>query len=384
MEDGLLRPGRSFLDYGCGRGDDVRFVEEAGIGSSGWDPAHRNESQPQKADVVNLGYVANVIEDSAERAHTLRSAWGLAKDLLIVAARLDGPSTGSDEDGSFTSKGTFQKYFTQDELRGWIESELSMRVVAARPGVFYVFRDDLEAQRLIASRMRARVERPTVRQADALYEENRTTLELLEAFYADRGRLPRGPEALEFASLTETFGTLRQAWWVVRRATGEEAWERIQKVRMQDLLVNIALSTFGGRPKFGQLPNEMQGDVRAHLRSYKRACAFADKLLVLTGRQSALEYSVLRAEVGRLTRRGFTCPLHEIGDLPPLLRTYEGCGRVLAGEPFDVTDVTLGISESVVLYHVHHAASTSHGGLRGSVVVDLQAREVTFRRDATE
>ena len=384
MEDGLLRQGKSFFDYGCGRGDDVRFVEAAGIESRGWDPVHRNESQLLKADVVNLGYVTNVIEDSAERGQTLRSAWGLANELLVVAARLYGPSSGSEEDGSYTSKGTFQKYFTQEELRGWIEAELQKKVVAARPGVFYVFRDDTEAQRLIARRMRARVERPTVRQADALYEENRGALECLEAFYLERGRLPRGPETLEHEGLAGRFGTLRQAWWVVRKATGEEAWERVRKVRMQDLLVQIALSSFGERPRFGQLPSEMQSDVRDHLSSYKRACAFADKLLQLTGKPSALEYAILHSEVGQLADGGLVVPIQEVGDLPPLLRTYEGCGRVLAGEPFDVTHVSLGVEGFFVAYQVHHASNTSHGGTKGVVLADLGRRTVEFVRKQSE
>src|SRR5258708_35256577 len=87
MADRLLLPGASFFDYGCGRGDDVRLLISLGYEASGWDPVHRPDTLPRSADVVNLGYVINVIEDSAERGEVLRSAWGLAKKLLVVAAR---------------------------------------------------------------------------------------------------------------------------------------------------------------------------------------------------------------------------------------------------------------------------------------------------------
>ena len=56
---------------------------------SGWDPVHEPDTDRQPADVVNLGYVVNVIEDREERAKTLRSAWTLATGVLIVSARLD-------------------------------------------------------------------------------------------------------------------------------------------------------------------------------------------------------------------------------------------------------------------------------------------------------
>ena len=39
LADGLIRPEVSVLDYGCGRGDDVRHLGLRGVRSRGWDPA---------------------------------------------------------------------------------------------------------------------------------------------------------------------------------------------------------------------------------------------------------------------------------------------------------------------------------------------------------
>src|SRR5438874_2377314 len=86
---GLIAPNTSVFDYGCGKGDDIAMLVAAGITCSGWDPVHRPHVEPVKADVVNLGYVINVIEDADERAKVLRHAWSLAQRVLLVSARLD-------------------------------------------------------------------------------------------------------------------------------------------------------------------------------------------------------------------------------------------------------------------------------------------------------
>jgi hypothetical protein len=67
LEYGMLRAGTTFFDYGCGQGSDVRGLTSLGHRAEGWDPVHRSEIAKREADVVNLGYVLNVIEDPAER-----------------------------------------------------------------------------------------------------------------------------------------------------------------------------------------------------------------------------------------------------------------------------------------------------------------------------
>lgn len=69
------------------------------------------------ADVVNLGYVINVVEDPAERAATLKHAWDLACRLLVVSAQvlMSRPVKTTVEfgDGVLTGRGTFQKFYQQ-------------------------------------------------------------------------------------------------------------------------------------------------------------------------------------------------------------------------------------------------------------------------------
>jgi DNA phosphorothioation-associated putative methyltransferase len=88
VRDGLLRSGWTIFDYGCGHGDDLRVLSERGYVCSGWDPVLRPNGTRTAADVVNLGYVVNVIEDPSERAEALIDAWTLSRELLVVAARV--------------------------------------------------------------------------------------------------------------------------------------------------------------------------------------------------------------------------------------------------------------------------------------------------------
>ena len=89
LDDGLLSRKTTFFDYGCGRGGDLKRLHKMGVSVAGWDPAFFPDEERIAADVVNLGYVVNVIEDLEERAVSLCGAWELAQKLLIVAARLD-------------------------------------------------------------------------------------------------------------------------------------------------------------------------------------------------------------------------------------------------------------------------------------------------------
>ena len=124
LRDGLLESSRTFFDYGCGHGQDVAMLTEMDFGASGWDPVHRPDGERKQADIVNLGYVINVIEDPKERAQVVRRAWDLCTTALTVAAQVEFAAPAKVQafhgDGILTSRGTFQKYFNQYELRDYL------------------------------------------------------------------------------------------------------------------------------------------------------------------------------------------------------------------------------------------------------------------------
>ena len=140
LRDGLLDKAACLFDYGCGRGEDVALLISEGLACAGWDPAYHPDAPREPADVVNLGYVINVVEDPAERAATLKQSWNLARRLLVVSAQVlmsgRGKTTVEFGDGVLTGRGTFQKFYQQDELKAYLEEQLGTDALPAAPGVF--------------------------------------------------------------------------------------------------------------------------------------------------------------------------------------------------------------------------------------------------------
>ena len=135
LRDGLINPSLSVYDYGCGHGRDVQLLTERGITTQGWDPVFFPDQVRRPSDVVNFGYVINVIEAPEERAATVRTAWELCRRLLIVSAQVLVPGRGQAQvefgDGVLTGRGTFQKFFGQVELKTYIESVLEAEAIPA-------------------------------------------------------------------------------------------------------------------------------------------------------------------------------------------------------------------------------------------------------------
>ena len=140
----------SVLDYGCGKGDDMRELEAHGIDISGWDPVHCPDGDLVNSDIVNLGFVVNVIEDKDERTETLKRAWDYADKILIVSVMIAGETFLRQftpyKDGIITSRNTFQRYYTQSEIRSYIETTLHENAIAVGQGIFIVFKDKVEEQ----------------------------------------------------------------------------------------------------------------------------------------------------------------------------------------------------------------------------------------------
>ena len=335
VHDGLIHPERTFFDYGCGRGDDLLRLHKMGIPVSGWDPAFFPDEERSSADIVNLGYVVNVVEDPAERIVVLTAAWELAKKVLIVSARLDWEANEAcvdfQGDGIVTGKRTFQKFFTQEELRQWIEQALDRRPVAAAPGIFYVFRDEGQAHSFAVSRVSRHPRIPDSEQCQKLVCGHKELVEPLMKFVTERGRLPVDKELGIAAQLTDVFGSVARAFSLLRRATTADRWDSIRQERRADVLVYLALAAFPKRPRFSALPEELRHDIRAFFGSYKSGCAEANTLLFSTGDHDAVDRACRAATVGKLLPDALYVHHTAVEHLPPVLRVYEGCGRQLTG-----------------------------------------------------
>ncbi len=384
LQDNLIHAERTFFDYGCGRGDDLLRLQKMGIAVSGWDPAFFPDEERSPADVVNLGYVVNVVEDPDDRLVVLAAAWQLARKLLIVSARLDWEATDAavdfQGDGIVTGRRTFQKFFTQEELRTWIERVLGRRPVAAAPGIFYVFRDEADEQSFAIDRVSRRRRTPGIDDCRELVADHEDLLEPLIAFFTDRGRLPATGELPAAPQLAHHFGSVARAFSMLRRATGPDRWDAVRDQARADLLVYLALAAFPRRPRLGALPEALRLDVRAFFGSYKSGCAAADTLLFSAGDQDAVDRACRGAPVGKLLPDALYVHHTAVGHLPPLLRVYEGCGRQLAGEVNGLTLVKLSRRRPRVSYLVYESFDrVAHPALQTSIVADLKALRLHYR-----
>ena len=385
LDDGILNPDMSVFDYGCGLGDDLRLLAKRGIMGAGWDPVHRPAQERHRAPVVNLGYVVNVIEDPAERREALRNAWGLTENVLIVSGRLsmDARSLCESEDyadGIVTTRGTFQKFFDQQELRNWIDQNLEAQSVPAAPGVFYVFRHEHDRTQFVASRFRRRLATPRLNRSSKLFNEHQNLLEPLMDFFRDRGRIPLYDELSNADQLIGVFGSIRRAFRVVLTATTPAEWDPITAERTNDLLVYLALSQFDGRPTFRRLPRLLQGDVKAFFSNYRKACASADEILFSLGRPDVIASACQNSLIGKLTPTALYVHDSAMNDLSPVLRLYEGCARGYLGQVDGANLAKLYRNEPRISYLSYpEFDSEPHPALRFSITVNLQTFQVKSR-----
>ena len=384
LEDGLISTDTSFFDYGCGRGGDLKRLHKMGVAVSGWDPAFFPDEERTPADVVNLGYVVNVIEDPEERAVALYAAWDLAQKLLVVSARLEweartvaGDFQG---DGVVTSKRTFQKFYAQDELRDWIQAVTGQRCVAAAPGIFYVFRNSADEQAFNAIRLTRPRRVPAVPLGEEDFKRHQNVLEPLMEFVSQRGRLPSDVELDITPEIVKTFGSLARAFALVRRITGPDQWEAIRHERRDDLLVYLALAAFGKRPTLSQLPDSIRYDIRAFFDTYKAARAEADRLLFSTGDQETINRACGQAPVGKILPDALYVHHSALPHLQPSLRVYEGCGKQLAGTVEGMTLVKLSRQRPRVSYLVYPDFDrVGHPALSEAFIADLSALDLHHR-----
>lgn len=385
LADQVLTPQHSVFDYGCGRGDDVRYLAALGYTVDGWDPTHRPDPQPQPADIVNLGYVVNVIEDINERAAALCQAWEITRHTLVVSARLTWDARDlvgrPHSDGLVTRTGTFQKFFEQSELGQWIEQVVGVQPFAAAPGVFYLFRDPAAAQQFLSTRVYTY--RPRVQiDPHALYEAHRDALAPLLEFLTVHARPPKLGEldASADESIREALGSIGRALQLIRRVTDDQAWEQIRIHRRNELLIYIAMSRFGRRPRFGQLSRTLAADIKALFGSYQSACTQADRLLLACGDPAIILVSARSSKVGKQTPSALYVHRNALGSLPPVLRVYEACARVLAGTVEHANLIKLSINEPKISYLSYpRFERDAHPCLANAVTVNLRRLSIDWR-----
>jgi DNA phosphorothioation-associated putative methyltransferase len=315
----------------------------------------------------------------------LRAAWSLTRSLLVVSGRLTWDARGLTGrplgDGLLTRTGTFQKFYEQAELASWIENTLDVHAHAAAPGIFYVFRDPSAAQQFLATRVH--VYRPRVHiDPHEVYEQHKDRLAPLLEFLTAHARTPRPGELTpdQEADLHDAFPRVGRAVQLLHHVTEAGHWDRIAAQRRAELLIYIALSRFGHRPRFSQLPPTLAADIRTLFGTYQKACAQADRLLLAAGDQTKIYISARSSRIGKQTPSALYIHRDALAELPPLLQVYEGCARVLAGTIPTANMIKLSVAQPQVSYLTYPGfVRDAHPILAGAVTVNLSKLTVEWR-----
>jgi DNA phosphorothioation-associated putative methyltransferase len=384
LESSLFSPESTFFDYGCGHGGDVNRMTEQGYISCGWDPYYAPDTPRIAADIVNIGFVINVIEHQSERREALIQAWELTQKVLLVAAQvlISDIKRGviAYGDGIITNRNTFQKYYEQEELKVYIDQVLGVDAIPVALGVYFVFRDEAEAELFRASRFRSRATTPKIRLCVQRFEEYQELLTPLMNFMTERGRMPIKGELPQEGEIAAEFGSLRRAFNVIIQATDSEEWQAIADKRRQDLMVYLALCNFSRRPRLRQLAPAVQEDILGLYSSYKQACIDADLMLKSLGNTELIIKRCQESKVGKKLPNSLWVHISALQAVDPLLRLYEGCASRTIGRLEEANVIKFHLQTPKISYLFYPDFDINpHPILSKVMTIDLRDLHVTYQ-----
>jgi DNA phosphorothioation-associated putative methyltransferase len=334
MQHSLIREDCTVLDYGCGRGEDVRLLQKNGLKAEGWDPYFRPDAPLKPADVVNLGYVLNVIENPSERSETLRKAYALARRTLVIAVRVDQSlDKGTPfQDGLITSRGAFQKIYTQSEFRQFIGETLEVRPHVAGLGVAYAFKAREEEERYVADnafRRAVNYQKAAVEDF-AAHPEGAALIERVRQI----GRVPLDEEFEGYPALEENFGSRTRITRLVWKAVHPETLDEVQRQRRDELLVALAMIRLQGSKAmlFKMLPSDVQADIKSLWTSYQHSLKESEGFLFGMGNPTLVKAATDGVSFGKKLPDDFYFHMSQEPLLPPLLRLVVFAARQIVGD----------------------------------------------------
>ena len=398
---GFLSGDYSIFDFGCGRGDDLTELQAHGIDAIGFDPNFFPESEKIVSDIVNLGFVINVIEDRDERIDVILEAWELAKKMLVVSVMLASEGYISQftayKDGVITSRNTFQKYYTQSEIKEFLVSVIGDDAVALAPGIFAVFRDkELEQnfqkyryQRTYEWQQKTSPQLPTdAEKLRIVFAQNE---EIFKAFWLKCLLLGRCPANDEFSNSTKVrklVGSHKKAFKLALDFYSEEEFKTAEMMKKEDLLLYFAMSLFERHKPYTKQLEEVKRDVKAFFGDYKTAKSLATELLFEIANVDKIEAECIFANeslpASKLVHESgkpHSLTVHKtyIDALPLLLRVYVGAALQLYGDIEDIQLVKLHItSGKVTLLGYENFDKEEFPKLKERVKIKMAEQDIDF------
>lgn len=378
---GLIGPDFTVFDYGCGRGADVRLLRKAGVRANGWDPHFLPGEELRAADCVNLGYVLNVIEDQRERGSTLRKAFELAQRCLIVSVRVDNALNDAAEfaDGVLTKSGSFQKLYSQEEFKGYLEAVLGQRPHMASLGIAYLFKDERLESEYIAN---LAVYRPRTFRESVM--EQFTRDRLAQRYLSKAKALGRAPLDTEFKSLpklVERFGPPQRIERIASALLDPDSLTRTREDKRESILTYIAMMRLQGMspPPIRVLPGEIQADIKMLWPSYKAALEAGTDFLFQLGKQEMVRTACSEARLGKRLPEDFYVHKSAEIQLPALLRLLIFAARKVVGEiEYDLIKISLD-GRKVSFLRYREFENVAHPDLVYSLRVYLPTSSYSIR-----
>lgn len=396
--NGVLAPERTFFDYGCGLGDDVRFLKSLGYAAHGWDPAHRPEETLRRAAVINLGYILNVIERPAERTRALRRAFDLSETCLCVAVLIGSGSYAGEVqtygDGVLTSRNTFQRYYQQEEVAKYLQEALGIVPIPLEAGVFLIFRRSEDAHAFLLNRLQRTVpllhgvprQRKRLLRAallEAFQKEHKADWAAYAEFVTVHGRPPASAESSALQAAAEHGLAPTDLWEAAANEVSESQLNELRRLRTNQYIVFMAICRFRGVPKLGELSVTARFDIRFHFRSYSHLKELSNKHLYAAGDNEKVAKLCEDTPVGVNTADGYFVARRDLPQLDPTLQIYARLGELFFGD-LDRMDVVKihKTSPRLSLFSLTDLNDVAPR-LKSRVKIDLQGQQVRFFDHAT-
>jgi hypothetical protein len=356
---GFLDGNYTIFDYGCGLGDDLRELEERGTSAGGWDPVYRKDAPINTADIVNLGFVLNVIENPLERIETLKKALELSLYVLSVSVMLGSEGIQGKfqtfGDGCLTSRNTFQKYFSQSEIRDYLLKNSGLEPVAMGPGVFFLFPNWEDREVFLLQR-----------QMEKRSSESDHILKLDDTPHS---------EEIESTDNKPSKNPFKTNKWETNR-------EHLFR-KKNDLLVYLALWIFQGMDK-KDLPESISNEIRGLFLSLAQAKKESTNLLYSIADTNLIETLSLEFnnthEMG-LIEEGHSYTIHSsyLDKMHPTIRVYVGIALHLFGDRELVDLIKIHFTSGKVTFlHYNDFENSPEPMLHLRVKVNLRNQKIDF------
>ena len=266
-------------------------------------------------------------------------------------------------------------------------------MIAASPGIFFVFKDEIEEQKYLLERQKSRYawRQYTTRPTSSINKKLAVTTidkhkQLFTDFWEtllDLGRMPGNDEFDHMAQIRKVAGSIPKAIEVVTKYYGEEYYEEAREIRRSDLLVYFALGFFSKRQAYSRMPESLQRDIKAYFGKYTDAREQGGTLLYSMAEPEIIYRACLEAQ-----KKLPASELNGQHDLifhrkylnlcPKELRVYIGCAIQLYGDIDEVELIKAHIGSGKVSLMIYDDWNKDVPLLKERIKIKLREQDIDY------